>query len=129
MKKAIVFFFFLISGHRRKKPLSRFCFSHTFQIRSNNGSSSRFRFRVLIRLPGFDWIIRLSGSIFFFKSKRCHFSKKNKNQRVTTKFLTGSTGSSGQPGHTGFFIPLFFLQPSPVPVPDRPAGPGRVSKL
>jgi hypothetical protein len=27
-------------------------------------------------------------------------------------------------GHTGFFISLFFLQPSPVPTPDRPTGPG-----
>jgi hypothetical protein len=28
------------------------------------------------------------------------------------------------PSHTGFFLPLFFLQPSPVPTPGRPAGPG-----
>jgi len=30
----------------------------------------------------------------------------------------------GQLGHTGFFLPLFFLQPGPVPTPGRPAGPG-----
>jgi hypothetical protein len=29
----------------------------------------------------------------------------------------------GQPGHTGFFLPLFFHQPGPVPAPGRP-GPG-----
>ena len=28
------------------------------------------------------------------------------------------------PGHTGFFLPLFFLQPGPVPAPGRPDGPG-----
>jgi len=46
-----------------------------------------------------------------------------KNQRVTTGFLTGL------PGHTGFFFPLFFLQPGPIPAPGRPAGPGQVLKL
>jgi hypothetical protein len=46
-------------------------------------------------------------SDFFFKSKRCCFSKK-KNQRVATGFLTGS------PGHPGFWLFLFFLKPSPV---------------
>lgn len=50
--------------------------------------------------------------------------------------MTGSpdfdrVNSPGQPSHTGFFLPLFFLQPGPVPAPDRPgprsthrAGPG-----
>jgi hypothetical protein len=70
---------------------------------------------------------------FFFKSKQCRFSKKqNKSQRVATGFLTRSTGSPGQP--TGFFLPLFFLQPSLIlapggRVPGRPAGLDRVSKL
>jgi hypothetical protein len=29
----------------------------------------------------------------------------------------------GQPGHTEFFLTLFFFQPGPVPTPGRP-GPG-----
>jgi hypothetical protein len=59
------------------------------------------------------------GQFFFFKSKRRRFSKKKKQK---------STGL--QPGldrillgHTGFFLPPFFLQPGPVPAPGRP-GPG-----
>ena len=57
--------------------------------------------------------------------------KKNKSQRVCNRVLTGScrVNPPGQPGHTRFFLPLFFLQPGPIPAPGRPAGPGRVSKL
>ena len=56
------------------------------------------------------------GQFFFFKSKRRRFSKKKKQK---------STGL--QPGldrvllgHTGFFLPPFFLQPGPVPALGRP---------
>ena len=54
---------------------------------------------------------------FFFKSKLHRFSKKN------TKI------NGLQPGHTSFFLPLFFLQPGLISAPDRPARSGRVSKL
>jgi hypothetical protein len=70
----------------------------------------------LIGSLGFDWITGSSGSIFLKKkSKRHHFSKKNKNQRVATGFLIGS--------HRVFSSPVFF-QPGPVPAPDRPDRPG-----
>jgi hypothetical protein len=69
------------------------------------GPSSRF-------WPG-HWV----GRVNFFKSKRRRFSKKK-------------TKVNGlQPGLTGFFPTLFFLQPGPVLAPGRPAGRGRVSKL
>ena len=62
---------------------------------------------------------------FFFKSKRRRFSKKNKknkSQLICNRVLTGScrVNPPGQPGHIGFFLPSFFLQLGPVPVP----GPG-----
>jgi hypothetical protein len=60
---------------------------------------------------------RVGRVSFFFKSKQ-RYSSKKKSQRVCNRVLTGS------PGHTGFF-----LQPGPVPIPGRPAGPDRVSKL
>jgi len=63
----------------------------------------------------------LAGLIIFLKSKRRRFNKKS--QWFATGVLTGL------PGHTGFFLTLFFLQPRPVPAPGWPAGLGRVSKL
>jgi hypothetical protein len=59
---------------------------------------------------GFD---RVTGSIFFFKSKRRRFSKKKKQK---------STGYNRffdrvLPGHTEFFFTLFFLQLGSVPTP------------
>jgi len=53
--------------------------------------------------------------------------KKNKKKTKINGFVTGPW--PGQPGHTEFFLPLFFHQLGPVPAPGRPAGPGRVSKL
>jgi hypothetical protein len=85
-----------------------------------------FGFRVLIGSPD-----RL-GQFFFLKSKRRCFSKKKKKVNgLQPSFWPGLAGSTG---HIGFFLPLFFLQPGPVPAPDRPvpsqpAGPGRVSKV
>ena len=32
------------------------------------------------------------------------------------------------PGHTGFFLPPFFIQPSPVPAPGQP-GPGSTHRV
>jgi hypothetical protein len=70
---------------------------------------ARFKAQVLTGLP---------GSIFFFKSKRRCFSKKKQKptgcNQVFDQVLSG---------HTGFFLPLFFLQPGPILAPDRP-GPG-----
>ena len=75
----------------------------------------------------------LTESIFFLKkiSKRRRFSKKNKNQRVATGFLTGScrVNPPDQPGYTGFFLSLFFVQPGLVLAASRPAKPNRVLKL
>ena len=79
-------------------------------------------FQVLTGSPGFGRV-----SSCFFKSKRRHFSKKKKQKSTGLQpGLAGSTRSPGQLGHTGFFLPLFFLQPGPVPASGRP---GRVSKL
>jgi len=51
-------------------------------------------------------------------------NKKNKSQWVCHRVLPGQPGPrvdpAGQPGHTGFFLLLFFHQPGPVPTPDRP---------
>jgi len=45
------------------------------------------------------------------------------SQRIATRFLTGSCRVNhilpGQPGHTGFFLPLFFLQSGLVSVSGR----------
>ena len=88
-------------------------------------SGGRPGFRVLTGSPG------RPGRFFFLKkSKRHRFSKqnkKNKSQRVCNR-VAGSTCRVSRV-HTGFFLPLFFLQPGLVLAPGRPAGPGRVSKL
>jgi hypothetical protein len=62
---------------------------------------------------------------FFFKSKRCHFSKKNKSQRVVTLFLTESCRVNRVVGSArrvmpGFFLPMFFLQPGLILAPSQP---------
>jgi hypothetical protein len=55
------------------------------------------------------------GSIlFFFKSKRRRFSKK--------QMLTGHNRVFDRVAD--FFLPLFFLQPDPAPAPARPTEPG-----
>jgi hypothetical protein len=69
---------------------------------------------VKVWILNFNQIIGLFWLIFFLKSKRCHFSKKN--QRVATEFLTESLS---QLGHTRFFLLLFFFQPSLVSVPSQ----------
>jgi hypothetical protein len=57
----------------------------------------------------------------FFKLKQCCFSKKNKNQRVATKFFTVSYRVTPS-GHTEFFLSLFFLQLEPISAPNRLIG-------
>ena len=57
----------------------------------------------------------------FFELKRCRFSKKNKSQRVTTKFFTVSYRVTPS-GHTEFFLSLFFLQLEPISAPNRLIG-------
>jgi hypothetical protein len=65
------------------------------------------------------------GQFFFFLNQNnvILVKKKTKINRLQPGFLPN------QPGHTGFFLPLFFLQPGPVLVPGRPAGLGWVLKL
>jgi hypothetical protein len=78
-------------------------------------------------VPGFDQVTRVNSD-FFKKSKRSRFSKKNKKStgcnRVFDRVLPGQSGRwVNQPGHTGFWLFLFFLKPSPVLALGRP-GPG-----
>jgi hypothetical protein len=55
-------------------------------------------------------------SIFFFKTKRCRFSKKTKVNGLQPGFWPGLAGSIRS--HWVFF-PLFFLQSSRVPVQNQ----------
>ena len=73
-----------------------------------------------------SWVLtgspdRPESIVFLNQNNVVLVKKKNKNQRVATGFLTGSY-QVNPPGHTGFFLPLFFLQPGPVPASGRPAG-------
>jgi hypothetical protein len=66
------------------------------------------------------WVTRVN---FFLNQNDVILVKKQKStscNRVFDRIL---------PGHTGFFLSLFFLQPGPVLAPGRPARPNRVSKL
>ena len=73
--------------------------------------------RVLTGSP--DW----PGSSFFSNQNDIVLVKKKKNQRVCNRVLIGfyRVNSSSQPGCTGFFLPLFFLQPGPVAAPGQPS--------
>jgi hypothetical protein len=57
--------------------------------------------------PGFD---RVTGSVLFLKKKlkRRRFSKK-KRQNSTGLQPGHRVNPQGKPGHTGFFLSLFFL--------------------
>jgi hypothetical protein len=58
--------------------------------------------------PGFD---RVTGSVLFLKKKklkRRRFSKK-KGQNSTGLQPGHLVNPQGKPGHTGFFLSLFFL--------------------
>jgi len=74
-----------------------------------------------VQSSGFDRVTGLAGSIFFFKKNQNDVvlvKKKTKINELQPSFWLGlamSTGSPGQPGHTEFFLTLFFLQPGPVP--------------
>ena len=71
------------------------CFNHSFQIRSD----TKFKFQILTRLLGFDRVIWSLESICFFKKlNRDYFSKKYKNQQVTTNFLIKLLDSSSHIG-------------------------------
>jgi len=90
-------------------------------ITPSGWSGPRLRFWVLTGSSG------RPGQLFFFKKNQNDIVLvKNKTQRVATEFLTGLARS---PGHTGFFLPIFFLQPGPVPAPGRPVELNRVLKL
>jgi hypothetical protein len=59
-----------------------------------------------------------------------HLKKKNKNDIVLVKKQKSADYNQvfdrvNPPGHIGFFLPLFFLQPGPVPASSRP-GPGSI---
>ncbi|KAI9382160.1 hypothetical protein POPTR_014G095450v4 [Populus trichocarpa] len=81
--------------------------NHSFQTRPG----TRPGFRVLTGSPSFDWITGSSWSNFFL----------NQNDVVLVKKKTKINWL--QPGHIGFFLPLFFLEPDPVPTSSWP-GPG-----
>jgi len=93
--------------------------NYSFKTRLGGRPGPRFGFRVLTGS---------AKSIFFKKnSKRRRLSKKIKVNGFANGFFW--VNPRGHPGHTGFFLPLFFLQPDLVPAPGRPGGPDRVSKL
>jgi hypothetical protein len=62
-------------------------------------------------------------SVFFFLNQNdvVLVIKKRKTKTKVNGFATGScrVNPPGQLGHTGFFLPLFFLQPGPIPAPGR----------
>jgi hypothetical protein len=62
----------------------------------------------------FNQIIGLFWLIFFLNQNDVILVKKN--QRVATEFLTESPS---QPGHTRFFLLLFFFQPGLVSIPSQ----------
>jgi hypothetical protein len=67
--------------------------------------------------PGFNQVARVN----FFNQNDAVLVKKTKV--LQPSFLPGLIGSTGSPGHTEFFLSLFFLQPGPVLAPGWP-GPG-----
>jgi hypothetical protein len=76
----------------------------------------------LVQDPGFRFLSDYRvARVNFFKLKRCRFSKKNKSQRVATKFFTVSYRVTPS-GHTEFFLSLFFLQLEPISAPNRLIG-------
>jgi hypothetical protein len=96
--------------------VKNYSYNHSFKTRPG----PRPGFRVLTGSLG------RPGQFFFLKkSKRHRFSKKTKQK------LTGLQPGLDRvlPGHTGFFLPPFFLQPGPVLAPGQPVGLGRVLKL
>ena len=81
--------------------------NHSFQTRPGGQPGPRPGFRILIGSPG------LLGQFFFFLNQNNVILVKKKKQI--------STGCNRVlPGHTGFFLHLFFLQPDSVPAPSRP---------
>jgi hypothetical protein len=76
----------------------------------------------------------LAGSVFFFKSKRRHFNKKNKKKQKSTGLqpgldrVVGSTCQVSQVTPGVSFLYFFFnpsqFQPRVGRILDRPAGPG-----
>ena len=77
--------------------------------------------RFKTQVPGFDRVTGSSGSSFFKKSKRRRFSKKKQKSTDCNPVFDQ-------------VLPLFFLQPGPVPVsgqlgPESICRAGPVSKL
>ena len=105
---ASIFFLFINSQY----IIFLYPLNYSFKTRPGDRPNPRPGFRVLTGSPD-----RL-GQFLFLKSKRRHFSKKTKKIKVN-EFATGSC--RGPPTESRrFFLSLFFLQPGPVPVLDRP---------
>ena len=87
---------------------------------------------LLVCRPGFPGLEPdCPGQLFFKKNQNnvVLVKKLNKNQRVATRFLTGSCRVNWITESHRNFLPMFFLQPGPVPAPGRPAGLDQVLKL
>jgi len=80
--------------------------SIVFRFSSVEGPGSEF-------WPGHRVLTRSSGLIFLNQNDAV-LVKKTKVNRLQPGFLLGLIGSTGSPGHTEFFLSLFFLQPGPV---------------
>jgi len=78
---------------------------------------------VPVQDPGSGFWPGRPGQFSFF------FLNQNDVVLVNKKTKVNGLQPGFWPGHTGFFLSLFFLQPGPVPAPDRPARSGRILKL
>jgi len=94
------------------------------------------------RVPGFGRVTGFDRVGWFNSLKKIQndvvLVKKNKKTKVNgfvTESWPGQPGHQvNSPGHTWFFLPFFFVNPARFRsridrVPNRPAEPGRVSKL
>jgi hypothetical protein len=63
--------------------------------------------RFNIWILSFDWVTGLAGLIFFINQNDIILVKRNKNQRVTTRFLTESCRINR--ATLGFSYPFFFI--------------------
>jgi hypothetical protein len=86
---------------------------HSFKTRFGGSFGSRFGFRILTGSSG----------------SRVNLKKNQNNVVLIKKTKQKSTGYNrilpGSPSHIGFFLSLFFLQPSLVLVPGRLTGPSQ----
>ena len=108
-----IFWFFIITNK---------ILDHSFQTRFGGRPNPRSGSRVLTGSPN------LPGQFFFLKKNQNDVVLVKKSERIVTGFFDRVL--PGQPvGYAEFFLPLFFLKPSPAPAPDQPARPYRILKL